>query len=387
MADARLNYRLNPTLGTRASYRLERVDASSLERESQRADFQLQHRLYESLITTVAVRGSIDHLPTGRRGAYGGSLLGDYRKRLPADGRLTIRGGGTYDRADNRFSGREDAVLDEAHTARFGAPIRLRGSRIIPASIEIADASRSTIFLESVDYTVEFIGEFAEINILPSGRIQDGHAIRVDYRIAASPFTSILTTQPVFDLSVDYGWISPHFRFQRVDRRLLNGFDDGSVFGRTTRAAGVRLRGALRDLRVTLNGERRSEDARNLSLDVIQFGQTLSYAFGAARALNVNLSQVVTRFHLPSRRESLGSGSVDFGWQATPILSIQATALTRRRRDSFGADEDFHQASIEARWQRAKFDMSASIGRSWGRRVGRPFDGLRSAIGLTRSFG
>ncbi len=318
---------------------------------------------------------------------YGGSLAVDYRKALVAGGRLSARVGRTFDRAANRFSERENAILDEVHTARFGAPIRLRVARAMPGSVVLSDAARSTIFQESFDYTIEVIGDFAEISIVPGGRIQDGRAVTVDYRVVVSPFTSILTTQPVFDLSVDYGWINPYLRLQRVGRTLLKGIDDGSVFGQTTRSAGLRLRGSLWNLRVTLNGDHRTEHARNLSFDALQFGQTVSYAFGPARALNVNLSQVLTRFHLPGRRESLGSGSVDFGWQATPILSIQAAGVARRRRDSFGTDEDFYQASIEARWRRSKFEMSASAGRNWGQRIGRAFGGFRGTVGLTRSFG
>jgi hypothetical protein len=386
VADVRFNYRLSPSLGTRTAYRLDRVEAATLERSGQRLDMQMQHRLYDSLVTTASVRGSIDELRTGRRDGYGGGALLDYRKRLPAGGRLSTRLARTYDVTVNRFSEREDVVLDESHTARFGAPIRLRTARVVPGSIVVSDATTPLLFQEGVDYRVDIVGDFAEIGILPGGRIQDGRVLSIDYRILVSPFTSTLTTQPALDVSVDYGWIAPYVRLQRVGRTLLDGLDDGTVFNQVSRSAGVRGRWEPRNVRLLVNADHRSERAKNLTFESLQFGQVVSVAFGPARVLNVNVSEVVTRFRVPDRRESLGSGSVDFGWQATPILSFQATGVVRVRRDSFGTNEDYYQTSFEARWQRRTFEMFTSAGWNWGQRAERPFSGLRVAIGMSRSF-
>ena len=385
-AETRLDYQLSPALDTRSAFRLERVDASTIERDSRNVDFQLQHRLYESLVTTVALRGTLEEFQSGSRDLYGGRLLFDYRKKLIAGGRLSARLARTYDREANRFGEGEDVVLDEVHTARFGAPIRLQVARVIPGGVVVTDAARSTIFQEGFDYTVEFIGDFAEIGIVPEGRIQDGRTVIVDYRVRVSPFTSTLTTQPLLDLSVDYGWINPYLHLQRVSRTLLSGRDDGSVFDRTSRTAGVRLRWSLRKLRIALDGTRRTENARNLSFESLQFGQVVSYSFGPGRGLSVDLVETVTDFRIPDRRESLGSARVDFRWQATPVMSLQAVGLARRRRDSLGFDEDFYQAGVDGRWQRVNLELFTSISRNWGERAQQSFDGLRVSVGATRSF-
>jgi hypothetical protein len=385
-AETRLDFRLLPSLDTRTAYRVERVDAAAIGRESQRVDLRLRHRLYESLVTTLGVKGATEDLTSGSRDLYGGSLLFEYSKKLVAGGRLSATIGRTYDRENNRFGQSEDVIIGEAHQARLGAPFRLFEPRVTPGSPVLSDASQSVIFQEGFDYTIEFIGEFAEISVLPGGRIADGQTVLVDYRVSVSPFSSTVTSQPLFNVTVDYGWISPYFRLQSINRDLLSGFDDGFVSDRQTRTVGVRLRGSRSGYGITLRNERRTEESRNLSFTSLRFGQVVSYAFRSGRALTVTLDEVFTDFRVPDRQESRGSARVDYRWQVTPILSISAIVAARIRRDSAVFDEDFYQAGIDAHWKRRVLDLITSIGRDWGERGGRQFSGLRVSVRAGRSF-
>lgn len=384
--ETRLDYRLRPTLHSRTIYRRDRVDAKTFGRDQQAVDTQLQHRLYDSLITTAAGRFSHDDLRTGERQLRGATLQLDYRKKLVAGGRLSASAGRRWDREDNRFSGREDIVLREAQEARLGVPIRLRRDRVVPGTIVVTDATGTVVYREGFDYTVDFIGDFAEISIRPDGRILDGRTLLVDYRVRVSPFTETSTTQPQYDLAIDYGWINPYVQFNATHRELVSGFDDGTVFDRTTRTQGVNLRWNPGRSRIQLRNERRTEDARNLSYESIQFGQLVSYALGPGRVLTANLDEVRIDFKTPVRRETRASVQVDFRWQATPGLSLAATSSARLRRDTAGFDESLYQAGAETSWERGALRVSMLAARDWGERERRSFEGLRVSIRASRSF-
>ena len=291
--ETRLDYRLRPTLDSRTVYRRDRVDAKAFGRDQQAVDTQLQHRLYDSLITTAAGRFSHDDLRTGERQVRGATLQLDYRKKLVAGGRLSASAGRRWDREDNRFSGREDFVLREAQEARLGVPIRLRRDRVVPGTIVVTDATGTVVYREGFDYTVDFIGDFAEISIRPDGRILDGRTLLVDYRVRVSPFTETSTTQPHYDLAVDYGWINPHVQFNATKRELLSGFDDGTPCSTGRRARRVSIcdgtPGAAASSFVT-NGVRKTHEISPTNRS--QFGQLVSHALGPGRVLTANLDEV-----------------------------------------------------------------------------------------------
>jgi len=242
------------------------------------------------------------------------------------------------------------------------------------------------VFQQGFDYLVTVIGEFTEIAILPDGRIPDGSIVLIDYRAEVSPFTSTSTTRPAFNVSVDYGWITPYFRTSSVNRTLLSGADDGTVFDRRSRATGLQVRLHPDRLRVLLRAERRTEEGRNLSYTAVQAGQLLSFSFRPGGVLTVNLDEVATNFRVPERRETRESARVDFSWAVTPVLSLRAVSSARVRRDSAGFNESYYQAGFDATWDRRTLDLSTVISRDWGTATGRRFGGLRVGIRLSRPF-
>jgi hypothetical protein len=384
--ESRFGYQLTPTFDTRLVYRRDRVDARTFGRDQHALDGQVQHRLYDSLVTSAAGRLSRDDLRTGSRQLQGGTLRFDYRKRIVGGGRLSASAGRRWDREDNHFSEREDLVLAEVHEARLGVPIRLQRDRVVRESLVVTDATGTILYREGADYDVEYIADVAEIRIRPDGRILDGRTLLVDYRVFVSPFTVVRTTQPQYDLAVDYGWINPYVQFTGVDRDLVRGLDDGTVFGRTSKVQGLNVRWNPGSARILLRNEHRAEEARNLSFDSMQFGQVVSVGLGGGRVLSANLDHVRLDFRRPARRETRASGQLDFRWQATAELGLSATSSARFRRDTVGFDERLYQAGGELAWARGLLQFSAFVGRDWGERERRSFDGLRVSVRANRSF-
>lgn len=385
-AETRLDFRIRPTLDTRIAYRLEKVEAVSLNRDRQTVDLRAQHRLYESLVSTIGVKNSRETLDAGDRRLLGANLLLEYRKRLPAGGRLSTTIGRQWDREDNRFGDREDIVLGEIHEARLAAPFRLERPQVVLDSIVITDASGTIPFRVGFDYDVNAIGEIVEISILPAGQIVDGQTLLVDYRFAVLPFTKTRVTQTRFDVSIDYGWINPYYRSSDAGRGHLEGFDDGSLFHRTSRAEGVAFRFGKNDLRVYLRNERLTEKSRNLDFESLVFDQTVSYSFRPGFVLTTNANEIVTHFRVPERRESRGSINADLWWRVTPLLSLRAMGASRWRHDELGFDERINQLGFDARWTRSTFGLSTGITRDWGVRDGRRSTGLRLTMSLSRPF-
>lgn len=358
----------------------------SLSSTRQTADLRLQHRLFESLTTTLSARGATDHLSTGERTLGGGALIVDYRKRLLGGGRLSAVVGRRYDRDDNRFLGRESVVLDEPHVARLGAPFRLQLPRVVAGSVIVTAPAQPVIFVEAFDYVLARIGDVVEIRILPEGRIQDGQTVVVDYRVDVAPLTATLTAQPRFDLSVDYGWIASYFQTQRTDRSLLSGVDDGTVYDNEARTVGLRLRRTLGPAHLAFRSARRREHSPYLAYTATDIGQSVSWSVGPGRLLIVDAEQAETDFRVPLRRETRRSARADVRWQVRPLLAVQASAYARQRRDSLGVAETFTQASVEARWTDGTLDTFVSVGRDRGKQDGRSSGGFRVSIGMTRSF-
>ena len=384
--ESRLDYRLTRALDTRSSYRAYAVDATGLRDQRHNVESRLQHRLYQSLVTTIAARAGLDHLETGDRAARGLTVAFDYRKKLPMGGRVMALVSRQYDREENRFGQAEDVVTGEQHEARFGASFRLIHPRVNPTTIVVSDAAEGTLFREGFDYVVAPFGEFVEIRILTGGRITDGMALLVDYRVTVPPDTSSVTTQPLMDLSVDYNWINPYLRLGSVNRRLTRGVDDGSFFDSRTRAAGLRIRWSHGRVRGSFRNERRVEEARTLSYRMLQFGQLVACSLGRGSVLSVDLEEILTDFRVPARRETRGSGRAGLTWPITPVLSLEAIGVVRARRDSIGFDESFNQVGLEARWERQPLNLNVSLGREWGRRANDAFSGNRVTVQATRAF-
>jgi hypothetical protein len=384
--ETRLDFRLRPTLDTRATLQVEQIDSADFSRDRRTLDLRAKHRLYESLQTTIAVKRTRESLDSSDRQLTGSNLLLEYRKKLPARGRLTSTIGRRWERDKSRVDRRTDAALGEPHEARIAAPFRLEQTGVLIGSIVVTDATGTIIYREGIDYSITSVGEAVEINILTAGRIVDGQTLLVDYRFEVPPFTRASEAQSRLEVLVDYNWIFGYYRLNDMARDHVDGFDDDSSVHRTSRLAGLGLRFGRGPVRAQLRNERLSENDRSLEFESLRFEQMLTFAPRPGLTLTAVANEAQTDFVIPARRETRGSAGADLWWRATPFVSLRATATLRWREDDLGFDERFSQLAIDARWTRRVCNLSIGISRDWGERDGRRSDGLRFNLNLTRPF-
>jgi len=147
----------------------------------------LEHKLYESLTTTVGGRLESQDFKDGpnidRYGVHGGLR---YRKENPV-GVLQAAYRIGFQSTDNTGSDVFIPVIDEPHTFNDPFPIVLSGTNIVESSIEITDLPGTTLYLRDLDYALVKFPSRVEIYRIPTGRINNGQTVLVDYDLEPVP--------------------------------------------------------------------------------------------------------------------------------------------------------------------------------------------------------
>lgn len=382
-----LRLRHSDTLTSGLRYELRNLDSfSGLASESRRKSAWIHHRLWGSLETNLRVgRMSLTSL-TGGSDQDVAQLLLDYTKNLPGGGKLRGRYGSTYERRDSLRGDGQLQVTRERHLTRFGVPSRLDHPAVIPSSVVVTDELETTIFEEDVDYEIRFIGEFAEILPLPGGRISDGQAIFVAYRVEAPAMSEFASRRDDFNLSVDYSWIRPFFGYQSSSNDLLKGRPDSLLDDRRERFAGVRFSKNGPRLKLVSFNEIRSRKSGLLAFESLRLADGLSYSPTRSWTLTANLVHLATDFEVPVREVRIDDGRIGVRWRPIPALGLESYASFRKTSDTLAVDQSFDRAGLEARWNLGKVSVIGSVERWQRRRDGIDLDGLTGSLKISRRF-
>lgn len=384
--DEDLRIRHSENLSTGYHYSFSHFTTEDGETTTHTGILSLGHQLYESLTTDLSVTGAFSTFPTGQEWIYGGRADLAYRKRILWGGRLLAGLGGSYEVQDDRFEEREAFISRERHVARIGAPFRLDRSRVIAGSIVVTDEAGTTLFQEEPDYVVRFIGDFAEIDIVPGGRIADGQTLSVDYRVVVSPSIKFSTRATRFHVGFDYGWIFPFYSYERVVQDLLSGTDETFLEDMTDHTAGVEFRWDGRKFRGSLRNEYRTHDSRSLSFDALEFRQVLSYFPHPTVSLSLSLSESLSEFRDPKRERTSAVGRFSLGWRPRPTLSLEGFASARLWSDTISPDETGYRVGARGLWSIGKFQIIPSVEYHVRDRDGSDFEEVRVMIRLIRRF-
>lgn len=384
--DEDLHIRHGEDLTTGYHYSFSRFSTQDGATTSHTGILSLGHQLYGSLTTDLSLRGTFSTFPTGRESIYGGRADLTYRKRIFWGGRLLAGLGGSYEVQDDRFEEREAFISREQHVARIGAPFRLDRPRVIAGSIVVIDEAGTSLFQEGLDYVVRFVGHFAEIDIVPGGRIADGRTLVVDYRVIVSPSVKFSTWANRFNIGFDYGWIYPFYSYERVTQDLLSGTDETFLEDMTDHTAGVEFRWDGTKFRGSLRNEYRTHDSRLLSFDALQFRQLLSYFPHPTVSLSLSLNESLFDFRDPTRERTSVVGRFSLGWRPRPTLSLEGFASARLWSDSISPDETAHKVGVRGMWSIGKFEMIPSFEYGVRERDGSDSQESRVMIRLIRRF-
>jgi len=207
------------TLSTSYSYQFTRERLDGFEVDQHRADFQLTHRVYENLTTTVDVFGleerTEDDIETTQVGA---SIDWQYVRNNPY-GRLSaeLRLAGDSERTHGNSGTR--IVLNESATFRDPLPVYLLKPNAIWAAILVTDVTGRTVYRLGSDYVITTVRDRTALLRVPSGRIVNGQTILIDYGYRTPANGQIDTTRIDFNIQQEFtsGW-TPYYRLSYRDQ-------------------------------------------------------------------------------------------------------------------------------------------------------------------------
>jgi len=181
----------------------------------------LEHRLFESLTSTVGGRLESKDFKDGpeidRYNVYGGVR---YRKETPV-GVLEAAYRLGYQTTDNSGSDTVIPVFDEPHTFNDPLPIIIDGQNIVESSIVITDVTGTTLYTLGLDYTVLKLPAQVEIYRIPTGRINNGQTVLVDY--VQEPVPAFQLDQVRQNLLVRHEFefgLAPYYRLEYQDQTV-----------------------------------------------------------------------------------------------------------------------------------------------------------------------
>jgi hypothetical protein len=189
------------------NYELRYTDSKrdSDKNDEIRGQAGLEHRLYESLITTASIFASQSNFEStngfetdGDLEQQGGIVAFNYRKTNPWGILLS-----TYSASLTERSGSTGGIVtDESHIVNDPLPVILNGINIDTSSIVVTDSTGLLTYTLGDDYTIQEINDKVQLEIIIPGTIPpniiDGQEILVDYKVFVEPDRQRDTFRQVF---------------------------------------------------------------------------------------------------------------------------------------------------------------------------------------------
>ncbi len=381
-----IRFQILPSLSSSAAYSFNERHRQGQVFVTTSGTLGLWHQLYQSLTTNISSGATINRLPTGKRLSYTMALGLNYRKNLIGGGRLLGRYSRAYQRQDNAFNERELEIADERHVGRIGVPFALLEPHVIVGTVLVTDQSQVVIYEENVDYTIDHLGDLAEITVTPEGRIEDGQPLLINYSVQAPSLTRVGRHNQSWSVSLDYGWIMPFYQTSKTRQDLLEGDDDGLLSPSDSRSMGLKLRLTGTRFRTIASGQYENLASRSSAFTRLSFNEFLGYQFDNGATISVNLSQSRQIASIPARTTRRALGRVTARWQLMPPLSVDVLMNARLWDDSTGRGETYYETGFGARWAYGRFVFVSSLRHFWTARNDIRRAGLRGTLRLSRSF-
>ncbi len=319
----------------------------------------LSWRALERLNVSAEGYGESSRFPFGNRSLYRASPRVAYAISLPLGGRLSA--GGSLGYEWRRQDPTDDAwaqAVSEPHVVDVSGSFLLDNPFADPASVVVTSADATVVFLDGLDYQQVEAGSLIEILVLPSGRIQVGDTLLVNYRYRIVPLARTDGVVADYSVSLRVAWVTVFHRRALRDSPdgegptlTLVNFDDMTTGFRLGRTAGPGF--------FELQGEH-----RRLHTDAFTINR---YSVrGAVRiALRPNLRTAVGASAMVSRggaaKTELRSLNSSVDWTPTRTLQLHASVTAWRWDEDDG--------------QRQERLLGGSLGADW--RVGRLMTQLR----------
>ncbi|MGE3171068.1 MAG: hypothetical protein AB7O97_00490 [Planctomycetota bacterium] len=382
---ARTRVELGPDLEHRAGVSFGESDFGGTGETTDRSDVfsELEHRLYDSLITTVRGDWMEQSIGAGELRRVGGAGRLAYRKQL-SFGQLqaNYRLSRSRQDEDGRF-GANVTVNDEPHVVAFGNPVFLDNQNVDQARILVTDQSGAIVYSTPTDYLVESIDTATRLVFPVGSAILPGQTILVTYTFASTLNQTFDSDMQYASLQLSFGDVlSVETHWSELDQDLVSGVSDATLDHSTE--IGIAARARYLD--------------HNVELEWIDYDSLLT-PYSRTRAswytwipvderlsLNANAQAYETRFREEDERERGLSGLLTVSWRAGQGFRWEVRTEVRRSElrteDGWGT---FVQSVLHYQWRQASVEFSL-IGSREQWEVSSDRDILRAMVTFRRRF-
>lgn len=360
----RLQLRHTPSLLSRYDVQYNLLDRETLSSEQIRGQAGIEHRLFESLVTTLD--GFVARTDLGEEGdllQYGGILGLSYKKLNPL-GTLLGSYHANYTHSDQSGGQTKGLVIGESHTASDVVPIELDHPGIDVTTIRVRTAG-GNYFQQGDDYTIAqshgrvLLTTFVIGGVVPPN-FTEGQEFFVDYEYFIEPerqedtFRQSFTLRQRFEngFSVFYG-----YRMQQEDiTSTAKIFPDEYTVN--TVGADYTNKGLF------LRAEYSQEDSTLIPMNSTKVEGRYRWPIGPATSANLGAANHWLSFGAPDDRDvTLFETTAEIFSRLTEAYSLSASAQYRNEEDSlFGTTKGF-QFRTELGYQFRQF--SATVGAEW----------------------
>ncbi len=192
-------------------YQFREDDVEGLTRKDRKYRALLEHRLYESLVSTF--RAQIRRLDyySGTEDDDGFSMNFSYRKKLPYESLLHMGYSYSYNEIDRNLEGNLYFIIDELMVVDLFDPDKLNHLDVLVDTIKVMNKDRLITYIEGDDYQVQQVGRETELIITPGSMINDGDTLSIDYAYLVEPDIKYATV--VNQGNVELALLERRFRF------------------------------------------------------------------------------------------------------------------------------------------------------------------------------
>jgi len=219
----RLMFQHRPNLRSDFLARLDSRGNDSFSSDAAYLSGAIEHQLYENLTTRIEAYTSQDKFDDGEIDIQEADLSFRYARKIPV-GMLTMTNGYLYRIEDNNIDASSSQVIGEVHALVGISPELLDRTQIELSSVIVSDISRTTTYIEGIDYVLTEVGESVTIERRLFGGIADGESVLIDYTYATREPFKASRGAARFGVNLDL-WRSLrlYYNFSRIKEDLISG--------------------------------------------------------------------------------------------------------------------------------------------------------------------
>ncbi len=174
-------------LTMRLNYQVGDDESGSLSRHDKKMGAQVEHHLYESLVSRFRIHQRQTDYDTGQEDESGWLLGMSYHKKLPMKSLVNFDYSYHYQETDRDVDGNLFFVVDERLIIDLFSRNVLTHQDVVEDSIVVQNKDRTITYQLGADYLVEQLGRETEIVIPAGSPISAGDMISVDYQYVVEP--------------------------------------------------------------------------------------------------------------------------------------------------------------------------------------------------------